>query len=175
MRNSYFDFLEINNNIAPNIRKDQDELVSDLKQNIRSKVEGFEQSISGAKRKHENKIQEYLGNTRSAILIGSFAVPTIMSLLTLDGWDKLWFIAFCIPILSQIFSILLIYFLITNYSSFSPGEMVFGWSLVLYLVGSIAYYFISKLSSKDEMEGKISKQKSLKEIVMPYLERVKGI
>lgn len=175
LRNSYFDFLEINNNIAPNMRKDQDELVSELKQNIRSKVESFERNISGAKRKHENKLQEYLGNTGSAILIGSFAVPAIMSLLTLDGWDKLLFIAFCIPILSQIVSIMFIYFFITKYSSLSPGEVVFGCSLVLYLVGSIAYYFISRLSSKDEMEGEISKQKSLKEIAKPYLERVKGI
>ena len=175
-QNSYFDFLEINNNIAPNIRKDQDGLISELKQKIRGKVESFEQNISGAKKKHKNKIQEYLGNTGSAIAIGSFAVPAIMSLLTFDGWEaKLWVIPFCIPFLSQICSILFLYSFITDYSGASPGQLVFCWSLVLYLIGSIAYYIIFRLSSKGKMEGEISKQKSLKELAMSYIERVKGI
>ena len=68
-----------------------------------------------------------------------------------------------------------IYFFITQYSSASPSEMLFGWSLVLYLGGSIAYYFISKSSSKSEMVGEIKKQKNLKELATPYLERVKDI
>ncbi len=176
-RNSYFDFLEINDNISPNIRKDQDKLISELKQKIRSKVESYEQNISGAKKVHENKIQKYLGQTGSAILYGSFLVPTIMSLVALEGWNKLWFIAFCIPLVSQFCSIFFLYIFITEYSLLinEPGTKIFGWSLALYLIGSIAYYFITRLSSKGEMEEKISKQKSFKKLAILYLKRVQDI
>ena len=114
-------------------------------------------------------------NTGSAILIGSFAVPIIMSLLTFDGWEKMWAIAFCVPILSQCLSIFGLYKFITEYSGGTPDELIFGWSLVLYLVGSIAYYFISSSSSKGKMTGEKSKHRGSLKLAMLYLERVKGI
>lgn len=174
-RDSYYDFLEINNKIAPSIMQAQDGLVSELKQKIKSTVESFERNISGAKSKHKNKLEEYWGKTGSAILIGSFVVPVIMTLITAEGFDKLWAIAFCIPVISQLLSITWLGFFIFKYSSLSSNELVFAWSLVLYLAGSIAYYFISKSSSKDEMAIEINKQKNLKELAMPYFERVKNI
>jgi len=175
LRNSYFDFLEINNNIAPNIRKNQDDLISELKQKIRNTVASFERNISGAKSKHESKIKEYLGNTGSAILIGSFAVPAILCLLTESGWSKLLFIVFLIPIFSQLVTIVVLFQFITNYHKADSGDLVFGWGIVLFLVASFVYYLASQKESKGEMKKEITMQKNLKEAAAPYIERVKNL
>jgi len=128
-RNSYFDFLEINNNIAPQIRKDQDELVSELKRKINSLVETFEYKIKSTEISYQNKIKEYLGNTGSAILVGSFVVPAILCLLTENGWSKLLFIVFFIPVFSQLVTGVMLYQFIANYPKQDTGGLVFGWGI----------------------------------------------
>ena len=171
-RDSYFDFLEINNKIAPNIRKEQDDLVSELKQKINSIVDGSQCGIRNAESEHKSKIEEYLGKTGEAILIGSFAVPAIMSLIAMEGLDKLWFIAFCIPVISQICSLCFMGGMIFAYSELSKGESVVAWSIVIYLIASICYFFIAKSSSKDEMGTKIEKESNILQKASPYLEKI---
>lgn len=174
-RNSYFDFLEINNDVAPKIQKDQDGLVSELKHKINSLVETFEQKISNAEISHKNKISEYLGNTWSIILSGSFVIPAILALFTETGWSKLLALVFFIPVFSQLVTGVMLYQFIINYQKQGADELVFGWGIVLYLAASIVYYLISTLSSKDRMKSEIDNQENLKERTMPYLERVKDI
>lgn len=174
-RDSYFDYLEINNQIAPSILKEQDGLVSELKKKIRHTVESFERNISDAKSKHESKLKEYFGNTGLAILIGSFAVPAILCLLTESDWSKLLFMVFLIPIFSQLVTIVVLYQFITNYHKADTGNLVFGWGIVLFLVASLVYYLASQKESKGEMKKEITMQKNLKEAAAPYIDRVKNL
>ena len=174
-RNSYFDFFEINNNTAPKIQKAQDNLVSDLKQKIISTVDKCKHGIKSAESEHKNKIQEYLGNTGVAILIGSFAVPAIMSLFAMEGWSKLWAIAFCIPYLSQFLSGVCLYEMITGNPVQPKGEFIIAWSLVIYLLASICFFFIVKVTSKGKMGSEIEKNKVILATVSPYAERIKNI
>ena len=174
-RDSYFDFIEINNKIAPSILKQSDGLVSELKQKIKSTLKNFEHNISGAKRKHENKLKEYLGNTGSAIVIGSFVVPAVMCLLVMEGWSKLWAIGFCVPIFSQLISGICLHAMITGDPGQPKGEFIVAWSLVIYLIASICFFFIAKVTSKGEMGSEIEKNKAILEAVSPYAERIKNI
>ena len=171
-RNSYFDFLEINNSTAPKIQKAQDNLVSGLKEKIKFSFENISHRIENAKSVHKNKIQEYLGNTGTAILIGSFAVPAIMTLITGGGW---LFIAFCIPVVSQVLSLVLIYAYIIDYSGPLAGLSVVAWSIVIYLIVSISYLFVAKATSKAEMGTELEKHKRLLQQVSPYVEKLKDL
>lgn len=174
-RDSYYDFLDINYIFVPKLQKNQERLLSDLKQKFRSIVDSCESGIKNAESKHKNKIQEYLGKTGSAILYGSFIVPAIMSLIALEGWNKLAFIIFCIPILSQIISLAFLGCLIFAYSKFGKGELVLAWSIVIYLVASACYFFISKATSKEEMSSEIRKQNLVLQKAVPFLEKLKSL
>lgn len=140
-RDSYYDFLEINNSIAPGIMQEQNGLVFDLKQKIKNTADNFEHNISRAQTKHENKLQKYLGNTGAAIVLGSFVVPAVMCLLVMEDWSKLWVIGFCIPIFSQLLSGKLLYTMITGDPGQPKGEFIVAWSLVIYLIASICFFF----------------------------------
>lgn len=170
-RDSYFDYLEININIAPSIQKNQDGLVSELKQKIKSIVDESQSGIRNAKSEHKNKIQAYL----VAILIGSFAVPAVMSFIAFEGWEKLWFIAFCIPVISQIGSLMYLYFILTQYSKGSKGDLIVAWSIVIYLIVSVCYFFIAKSSSKGEMGVKIKKESNILQKASSYLEKIMNL
>jgi len=189
-RNSYFDFRDINENISPRIKKKQSKLTSDLKQAVENNVEGIDKTLnnisektSETKKTYNNEIQEYFGTTNYVILIGSFVVPAVMTLILAPGWDKLLFIVFCIPLLSQGMSLwLLLYVFPTQYSDLSLNDKIFCWTLVLFIIGAVAYYLVNSSSSKSKMEGEVSKQKSMekqlktmKELTIPYLERVKKL
>ena len=174
-RNSYFDYLEINDSFSPGLENKQCQLVSDLKQKIISTVDECKSGIKSAESEHKNKIQEYSGKTGYAILIGSFAVPAIMSLFAMEGWSKLWAIAFCIPFLSQFLSGVCLYEMITGNPVQPKGEFIVAWSLVIYLLASICFFFIAKVTSKGEMGFEIEKNKAILATVSPYAERIKNI
>ncbi len=173
-RDSYFDYLEINNNIVPQISQEQDGLISDLRQKIKSVADGSQRRIKNAESEHKNKIEElrkYLyGNS-----IGSFAVPAVMSLLAMEGWSKLWFIVFCIPVISQIISLFLLGGMVFSYSDLSKGEEIVAWSIVVYLIGANCYYFLARSSSKDEMRTKIKNETNILQKATLYLEKIMNI
>ncbi len=99
-----------------------------------------------------------------------------MSLIVMDGWEKLFFLLYLIPVLSQGMQIVFLYIFVTQYSQLeSTGDIVFGWSLVLYLTGAVVYFFISKASSKNELTSHIRNQRRLHDTALPYWGRVKNL
>jgi len=146
-QNSYFDFLEINNDMAPHFRKDQDKLILELKEKCTSIIYDRHNRITIEENKHRENLMKYSGRLFVTICLGSFAVPVIMSLIALEGWERLWSVAFCIPIFSQCLSILVLYRFITDYSGAPPGWLVVAWSLVIYLIACIGYYVMGVSTS----------------------------
>jgi tetratricopeptide (TPR) repeat protein len=175
-RNSYFDFLDANNTIAPQAQKKQDMMIEKLKKKVKAIIEDSKTKISSVQSEHKNKVQEYLGKTGSMILYGSFLVPAVVSLFALDGLSKLgFFIVFCIPFLSQIVSLCVLYFLIFNYSKMDGGDLVLAWSIVAYLIISVVYFLVSKATSEGEMEQEIEKQNKVLKQASPYIEMIKDL
>jgi tetratricopeptide (TPR) repeat protein len=171
-RNSYYDFLDIKNSFTPQLENSQRKVLSDLKQKVKSFVAGCEVSIKSARSNHKNKIEACLGMTCSAILIGSFVVPAVMSLLAMESSDKFLFIVFCIPIISQIVSLVLIGYLIFGYTALPKGVLIIAWSLVVYLIGAIVYYFTAKSTSRETMESELKSKRNFKEKAMSYLNKI---
>jgi len=173
-RDSYYDFLKTNDKI-PSIQKEQNGLVEDLKGRLKYAVEYTQRDISDAKERHKKTIKEYFGKAGMAIVYGSFIVPALLVLLSADGWGKLAFIVFLIPIFSQLVTIVVLYSMISDYTTMDTGDLTFFYGIVLYIVGSIIYFLTSKFSSKNVMTSEIKKRKDLKESALPFLERVRDL
>ena len=174
-RNSYFDYLEANNDLIPVILKNQEELIIDLQHKLNSIVNRSETTIRYAESEHNNRIQEHLGKAGSAILIGSFVVPAIMSLLALEGWNKLLAILFCIPFVSQLGSVIFLVYAFSNYKDMNHGELVLFWSLVIYLFMVIVYLLIKGAQSKEELRGQVGQQSNISEKASSYLAKIKRL
>ena len=174
-RNSYYDYFDANDNLIPVILYNKNKLITSLKHEMNSFVNSSQTTIENAESTHKNKIQEYLGKTGSAILYGSFVVPAIMSLLALESWDKLLFIVFCIPVISQISSLYFLYGLVFSYSELDKGEQILAWSIAIYLLVSIGYFLIARAKSKQEMGGEVGKQNRILKKAYSYLEKIKKV
>lgn len=83
----------------------------------------------------------------------------VCSKLTLDGWEKLLFIAFCIPIFSQVFSIYCVFSYFDDPSSWNkPGEPIIIWSIIIFLILSVGYFIMTSIHSTKKMSEEIQKQ-----------------
>jgi tetratricopeptide (TPR) repeat protein len=176
-RDSYFDFIDINRSYSGQIQGKMESLISGIKEKIKSVVDSCEGGIRSAKSGHKDKIRGYLGKTGTGIVVGSFAVPAIMSLIVMEGLSKLWFIAFCIPFVSQIISLIIMVLMIFKYDDLARdrGELIVGWSLVMYLIASACYFFVAKSISKGEMRNEINRKNSTLQEVLPYVEKIKKL
>jgi tetratricopeptide (TPR) repeat protein len=178
-RNSYFDFLEANNSIAPRLKKNQDGLAEKLKARIRSIIESSKNAITTIETEHKNRVSDYLDKTGMVLLVGSFVVPAVTTLIIMPGWSKLQSIVFLVPFLSQGVSLIFLAWLIFAYTGIVPkmdaGSLVLAWSVALYLVGSISYFFISRSTSKQEMRQKIAIRDDVLRQASLYAELIKDL
>lgn len=171
-RNSYFDFLDINGYFAPKLQNGQNQLIRNIRKKIEDVVLGCETDIKSAKSTYANEVKHYLGHTGLSVLIGSFAVPAVTSLIVLEGLSKLIFILFCIPILSQLLNVGMVYFLFTNHPNPSPGEPIVAISIIIYLVASICYFFIATVISRLKVSVEVRKQNNILRQALPYVQKI---
>ncbi|PIQ08113.1 MAG: hypothetical protein COW71_13560 [Ignavibacteriales bacterium CG18_big_fil_WC_8_21_14_2_50_31_20] len=165
-RNSLFDFIEINNIYLPalinkcaNLYQSVENEIKEIIYNAKLAIGNTEYKRKKAENEHLSNIEEYLGKTGGFILIASFIVPAVTTLLVTDGWEKLSTILFCIPIISQISSLVLLEQFIFNFSGLSKDSdgIVIAWSIVIYLITAIILFVISKSISKAKMNRTIIK------------------
>jgi len=183
-RDSYFDFIEINDVFFPNLKTNYTNLCSNVESAIWSNISKAESPLrnaeyesKNAKSKHKSNVEKYGDQTTRAILIGSFIVPALVTLLFADGWSKLFTIVFCIPVISQLASLLLVGELIFNYSEFSKDQssLIIAWSIVIYLFSALGYFLLAKFGSKSEMETSISNVKKVQENTETSIKNAKTV
>jgi hypothetical protein len=111
-RNSLYDFLEINEKIAPECTTALQALTTAVEQSIDTQsklVHELQANEKNAmvfeKNNHKSMSWEYVTNAIMYIYFGSYIVPTVLMLFLEKGIDKLLALLFCIPYLSQLFSI----------------------------------------------------------------------
>lgn len=155
--NSYFDFLDVNNIYVPELRKNQNELLLALKLKIQSTINNSTKGITNKETENKKEIKKLKENTLKLILIGSFIVPAVMSLIALEGGNRISsFIYFCVPVLSQIVSLGFIGNLIFKYHGWERGELLVAWCIVMFLVASVTYFIVSIAKAKAENTNEIN-------------------
>lgn len=174
-RDSYFDFLDINSCFVPELQNTQNQLLQNLKQKIGDVVNNCETDIKSAETTHTNEIKGNLAIAGSALLAGSFIVPAVTSLIVLQGLNKLTFILFCIPVFSQILSIGMVYYLFTNHPNPEKGEPVVAWSIVIYVLASICYFFIATVLSQRKKSSEVRKQSNILRQSLPYVQKINDL
>jgi tetratricopeptide (TPR) repeat protein len=173
-RDSYFDYLDINKKTAPDIQKKQDDLISDLKKEIEYIIYHSQSGIKNAESEHKNKTKDYIGKTGRTILIGSFIVPAITTLIFAPGADKLWSIAFCVPVFSQLMSIGYLWMFFSGEIR-TGNEKIVPWSIIIYIIFSFLFFLIKQVESKDELKTIIKKENGVFEKASPYLDKIKNL
>jgi tetratricopeptide (TPR) repeat protein len=155
-RYSYFDLLDLNNDKIKEFEKDQTSFILLLKGSIIGLANSYEWEKRNSLTRHSDRISNYIGNLWGVIGVGSFVVPILATLYAYEGWDKLWVIVFCIPVLSQIISIVFIYHIFFNYDRLIKGDLqatgdtFVAWSILVFLIISLLIYLISVISSKSQ-------------------------
>lgn len=142
VRNSFFDFLDINEEL-PLLLENQKSLIQNVKNKILGSIEYREYKVTDAKEAHQSRIDEYLSVTGALFLAGSFIIPVLGVLFLFPGWYKLWFVAYCIPVVSQILSLVLVYDVVTSSdSALMSGRLLLyehklGWLLLTFLIVTV--------------------------------------
>jgi len=179
-RNSYFDFLNINKEL-PLLLRSQESLIQEVKSQICNCREYRKNKITVEKRGYESKRRSDNSRTGQVLMIGSFAVPVFGILFLFPDWSKLWFLLFCIPVVSQIYSLFLGYNVVTRSldALLSTGlqayEQTLGWLLILYLFVAVLYSFIAQLIPKLQVSEELNDSKQSFEAADRYMQQIELI
>jgi hypothetical protein len=120
----------------------------------------------------------YMTNLNATLLFGSFLVPVLVSLFAYEGWAKLWLIVFCIPILSQILSIVFLYNLFFNYNKLikgglqAPGDVYVAWGILIFVILAILIFILSSLYSQSRSKIESESQDKLISSIKDLFEEV---
>jgi len=149
-RNSYYDFLEINNQHFPELQYRLNNLIrrlnnrlSDINKNSMSKIRALEAKVDNIKKDYASKKTDYNGYLFLAIVVGSFLVPFLSSIFFMSGWGKLWSLYFIIPVLSQLRSISLMVNIFHPQGYLSDGDTTVAYTLIGYFIALPLLLFIS--------------------------------
>jgi tetratricopeptide (TPR) repeat protein len=171
-RNSYFDFLDINRSFIPEVERDQLQIASQLRRTVQSVVDRCEHGIKDAEATHGKRKIHDLG---AIFFFGSFAVPAIASLVAMEGARKLYCIFFCIPVLSQLSSLIFLGAMIFAPSKLEKDEVPVAQSIAIYLFACVTYLVITKLIRCGKVDSEVRRQRTLLEKASPFLEKCKSL
>lgn len=162
-KSTYFDLLDLNNNQIDKFEKRQKAFNNSLKNKIFDLVNSYEKEKVNSLNQHELRISNYFGVFGSCIMVGSFIVPTVATLFLADGWAKIFAIIFCIPYLSQLFSIVCIFLFFFNdeYSQKDSEVKYLVLSIFIFLIISVVIFLISIINSKQQAKIECKKQTGL--------------
>lgn len=152
-RNSFFDFLDLNQAL-PLLMESQKSLVQEVRNQISRCLENRREIITVKRRKHESKRRSYAGRVEAMLLIGTFAVPVFGILFLFPDWSKLWLFLFCIPVVSQLYSLLLACNAVGRSHDallgfgLQPNEQTLGWLLIVYFLSALLCFFFLRLTQK---------------------------
>lgn len=174
-RDSYFDYLELNGNIAPCVSRDLGGLAAELRQTLKAIIDGGRVEIKKAEKECEETISDHLAIAVMLIVVGSFIVPAGLCLWAFEGWSKLYAIAFCIPLLSQGISLYLLWTLLFHPSELGRADLILVWGIVVYLAVAVGYYGVVKLLSKDKKASTVRKESRVLRKAKTYLEKAEAL
>lgn len=143
-RNSYFDFIDINDSLTE-LEQECDELITDLKQTLNRIADENRSSIPDAKSQCSENQFEHILNSLIILLLGSFIVPALTTLIVAPGYNKLFALVFCIPLVSQMFSIMFIYYSLTQPQNGQPHELIVAWSTLIFTVIWVLYFIVRSI------------------------------
>jgi len=162
-RNSYFDFMDVTEHMAPTIRTRQADLVSDLQKALEEIVHSAEKTVSEKIEEDQNpffKILFVLAGIQIVMIIGSFFNAGISGIL-------LHAIFSAIPIFSHIVGIKIIYTYLAG-GKLSASDNNIARLLIVYFCVAVLFCIFNKISVKRE----VAQHKSLQQHAAIYLKRL---
>lgn len=188
LRNSYFDFREVNDNLAPTIRTRQADLVSDLQKTLEEIVQIGENNLAEATKERDEKSRK-LGDSLVGMLFLAFIVQYFITyiiyfnhyVLPMQGnitssttlaITIIGLPFYALPVIGRLGGIQLLFNFLTNTGA--QWERMAGFWSVLCFVAAIARYYYLQKSLKNKTKEEVSKQGSLQQRASIYLTRLKA-
>jgi hypothetical protein len=93
----------------------------------------------------------------------------------MEGARKLYCIFFCIPVLSQLSSLIFLGAMIFAPSKLEKDEVPVAQSIAIYLFACVTYLVITKLIRCGKVDSEVRRQRTLLEKASPFLEKCKSL